>query len=51
MLCGVGPDIVVDHYEIEPQRGYEVKRKTEEVMRVRDEPMLGRSGDGFSKSS
>ena len=51
LLRRVGPERVVDNFEIEENSGQEGKRKTEEVVRVRDEPMLGRSGDGFSESS
>jgi len=51
LLSGVGPERVVDNFEIEENGDEEGEGKAEEVVRVRDEPMFGRSGDGFSKSS
>ena len=51
LLSGVGPERVVDNFEIEENGDEEGEGKAEEVMRVGDEPMFGRSGDGFSESS
>lgn len=41
----VGPEGVVDNFEIEEDSGEEGEGKREKVMRVGDEPMIGRSGD------
>lgn len=41
----VGPEGVVDNFEIEEDGDEKREGKREKVMRVGDEPMIGRSGD------
>lgn len=45
----VGPEGVIDDFEIEEDCGEKGEGKCEEVMGVGGEPVLGRGGDGFRK--
>lgn len=49
VIIGVGPEREVDDFKKEENGGEEGEGKGEEVVRIGDEPVFGRGGNGFGE--